>query len=251
MNDHPITPAPSCPCGAQSNARGGTQDNIPGGAKSGASDSAQDGSLFSEESAGARTTTRASVACGYDSRGRLISVLQTEGDFRRQVRFTYNEAGLRTCKQADNMIYRFARKDGRLLCITAVDLYEGYPYHAKLLPLYEGEEPVGILYHTYDLSGGRTVWTDTRYDFIKDSQKSVIGLLAPNRTHVVGYGYDARGGCTLLFDRSVHGIGAANPFRYKSRYYDTETGWYYHDGHYYDPATGVDPTGALARPERP
>ncbi len=251
MNNHPITPAPPCPGGAQHKAPDGVQGIISGTPRPSGASGGAPSPESSEENAGAHTTARACVACDYDSRGRLTSVLQTEGDFRRQVRFTYNKAGLRTCKQADNMIYRFLFQGDRLLCITAVDLYEGYPYHAKILPLYEGQEPVGILYHTYDLSGGRTVWTDTRYDFIKDGQKSVIGILAPNRTPVVGYGYDERGACTLLFDRSIHAIGAVNPFRYRGWYYDTETEWYYRGGDYYDPATGVAPTGTLACPERP
>ena len=33
-------------------------------------------------------------------------------------------------------------------------------------------------------------------------------------------------------------LAAANPFRYRGYYYDTETGFYYLQSRYYDPATG-------------
>ena len=33
-------------------------------------------------------------------------------------------------------------------------------------------------------------------------------------------------------------LGAANPFRYRGYYYDTESGFYYLQSRYYDPATG-------------
>lgn len=33
-------------------------------------------------------------------------------------------------------------------------------------------------------------------------------------------------------------MAGINPFRWKGFYLDTETGWYYIDGRYYDPAIG-------------
>ena len=46
-----------------------------------------------------------------------------------------------------------------------------------------------------------------------------------------GY-YDAWGVCTVVSDETEEGIAAVNPFRYRSYYYDTETGMYYLQSRY-------------------
>lgn len=45
--------------------------------------------------------------------------------------------------------------------------------------------------------------------------------------------YDAWGNCTVTLDNS--NIGTLNPIRYRSYYFDTETGLYYLQSRYYDP----------------
>jgi len=48
--------------------------------------------------------------------------------------------------------------------------------------------------------------------------------------------YDAWGNCRVLVD--VGGIAEVNPFRYRSYYFDEETGLYYLQTRYYDPEVG-------------
>ena len=48
---------------------------------------------------------------------------------------------------------------------------------------------------------------------------------------------NAWGKCTVN-DKYGIGVGEANPFRYRSYYYDTETGFYFLQSRYYDPETG-------------
>jgi RHS repeat-associated protein len=53
---------------------------------------------------------------------------------------------------------------------------------------------------------------------------------------VAEYTYDAWG-CVLYTNEYTHNnIGYVNPIRYRSYYYDTETGFYYLESRYYDPA---------------
>ena len=52
-----------------------------------------------------------------------------------------------------------------------------------------------------------------------------------------GY-YDAWGVCTVVSDETEEGIAAVNPFRYRSYYYDSESGLYYVSSRYYNPETG-------------
>ena len=53
----------------------------------------------------------------------------------------------------------------------------------------------------------------------------------------IGY-YDAWGVCTIVGDTTEEGIAGINPFRYRSYYYDDETGLYYLQSRYYDPVVG-------------
>ena len=52
------------------------------------------------------------------------------------------------------------------------------------------------------------------------------------------YRYDAWGKCTIVSDTSTDGIAAVNPYRYRTYYFDSETGLYYLQSRYYDPETG-------------
>ena len=47
--------------------------------------------------------------------------------------------------------------------------------------------------------------------------------------------YDAYGNIYNMIDNSGISIGTINPFRYRSYYFDTETGWYYLNSRYYNP----------------
>ena len=44
---------------------------------------------------------------------------------------------------------------------------------------------------------------------------------------------------TYVIDNSINHIGNINPIRWKSYYYDIETGLYYIDGRYYDSRLGL------------
>ena len=58
---------------------------------------------------------------------------------------------------------------------------------------------------------------------------------------MVNYTYDAWGNHKITDkdgNEVTGGIGVLNPFRYRSYYYDTETGLYYLQTRYYDPEIG-------------
>ena len=54
---------------------------------------------------------------------------------------------------------------------------------------------------------------------------------------VAKYAYDAWGNCEIIYQNDDN-IGDLNPIRYRSYYYDDETGLYYLINRYYDPETG-------------
>jgi RHS repeat-associated protein len=57
-------------------------------------------------------------------------------------------------------------------------------------------------------------------------------------TVVVEYAYDAWGKPMGVTGSMAGTLGAANPFRYRGYYYDSETGLYYLNSRYYNPEWG-------------
>jgi len=77
------------------------------------------------------------------------------------------------------------------------------------------------------------------YFYRKDAQANIVALLDNNGAVVVKYKYDAWGKCqTTVVDSSATTIAELNPFRYRSYYLDTETGFYFLKTRYYDPEIG-------------
>jgi RHS repeat-associated protein len=80
------------------------------------------------------------------------------------------------------------------------------------------------------------IYNGTQYFYIKNLQGDVVSIANASGTIVVNYEYDAWGNCISVIDNSGIGIAELNPIRYRSYYYDTETGFYYLQSRYYDPA---------------
>ena len=81
------------------------------------------------------------------------------------------------------------------------------------------------------------------YVYRTDIQGNVIAILDSSGEVVVQYKYDAWGNQKILDAAGneisdLSHIGHINPFRYRSYYFDTETGLYYLQTRYYDPEVG-------------
>ena len=76
----------------------------------------------------------------------------------------------------------------------------------------------------------------TIYYYQTNLQGDVEKILDGNGTAVVSYTYDAYGRITSMTgDQS---LGQENPFRYRSYFFDQESGFYYLQSRYYDPMMG-------------
>ncbi len=75
------------------------------------------------------------------------------------------------------------------------------------------------------------------YYYKKDLLGNIIEILDTTGTTVVKYTYDAWGNHTVT-DYTDFGLSSVNPIRYRSYYYDTETGLYFLQTRYYDPQIG-------------
>lgn len=96
----------------------------------------------------------------------------------------------------------------------------------------------------YDHTGVAGIsYNGTLYTYEKDIFGNVISILDRDGRRVVQYMYDAWGNHKIVdgygntITSSTH-IGIINPIRYRSYYYDTETGLYYLHARYYDPVIG-------------
>lgn len=79
---------------------------------------------------------------------------------------------------------------------------------------------------------------DNTYLYVKDMFKNVIAITNQAGVEMCQYHYDAYG--NFIITPSIAGgeiLGNLNPIRYRSYYYDKETGLYYLKTRYYDPET--------------
>ena len=97
----------------------------------------------------------------------------------------------------------------------------------KLRYFYDNDGLIGLSYN------------GSRYRYIKDGQENIVGIVNESGGLVAQYEYDSFGNTTVkdstggLDTRSTF-IGNINPFRWKSFYYDAETGFYNANGRYYE-----------------
>ena len=78
-------------------------------------------------------------------------------------------------------------------------------------------------------------YNDVPYNYIKNLQGDVVAIADGAGNILVQYYYDAWGRILEIDDDSTNSIGTINPIRYRSYYYDTETGFYYLKTRYYSP----------------
>ena len=76
----------------------------------------------------------------------------------------------------------------------------------------------------------------TQYYFVKNLQGDVVQIRSIYGTVVVEYTYDAWGNVLSITGMYADTLGVNNPIRYRGYYQDFETGFYYLQSRYYDPA---------------
>lgn len=129
--------------------------------------------------------------------------------------------------------------DGLGRRISKGSIYYLYDSSNKLIGQnYQGN----VLIFAYDNSGVTGFkYNGDEYFYQKNIQGDVISVVCVNTSQkVASYVYDAWGNHIVLDDSgnvvTNHShIGFINPFRYRSYYFDDETGFYYLKSRYYDP----------------
>ena len=146
---------------------------------------------------------------------RLAGMTLTNGT---ELAFEYNSDGLRTGKTVGNSTVQYIWNEGNLIA----EIRDGY----TLKFLYNNGEAAGFSYNGADYYYGRDSFGVIRY------------LYNTSGEVVTTYTYDAWGTVLSVTGTLAETVGTVNPVRYKSYYLDSETGWYYLQSRYYDPAVG-------------
>ena len=94
-----------------------------------------------------------------------------------------------------------------------------------------------VTYYLYDENGAAIgfEYNGTPYYYLKNIQGDVLSIVDNSGAIVVSYTYNAWGEIISTTGTLANTIGAVNKLRYRSYYYDTETGFYYLQSRYYDP----------------
>ena len=114
-----------------------------------------------------------------------------------------------------------------------------YNYHYLGDQLVEMAWGANRMHFTYDAVGPLSVnFNGTEYFYLKNAQGDVTGLVDSTGTKVVAYTCGPWGEAWGVSGTLASTLGAMNPLRYRGYVYDTETGLYYLNSRYYNPAWG-------------
>ena len=170
--------------------------------------------------------------------------------------YQYDEYGNRRIK---NLTFNYQYTRGNLLLVAGFNSFN-YDYLGRRYSkngadgiihryYYDGTKLVGedrsngiklrFFYDKTGLCGFRYIASNSQFAdcyYVRNAFNDIVGI-ANGTTILVRYIYDAWGNHQII-DNSNTNIGAINPFRYKSYYYDDETNLYYLNSRYYDPEIG-------------
>ena len=169
-----------------------------------------DGQEFTYDGGGKPLSYRDDYVLGWETNQKLKTV--TKGNSK--IVYTYNIDGIRTSKSVNDIITYYNYEDNKLINLKTNDDTVWFIYD-------DNNSVVGMEY------------SDLSYYFEKNAQGDIERIFNSNGDYVCSYCYDAFG--NILSVRGNDEIAKLNPFRYRSYFYDEETGFYNLNARYYDP----------------
>ena len=158
------------------------------------------------------------------SKGRQLTEAVVGG---QTVKYAYDMAGVRSSKQVGDTTYSYTTLSGKVM-------RQAWGDNNALEFVYDdSSQPFAVIYKHGSAA--------ELYYYLVNAQGDVAAILDSSGTMVAFYDYDAWGNCTV-YNSSAKvltdptSIANLNPLRYRGYYYDAETGFYYLQSRYYDPA---------------
>lgn len=133
--------------------------------------------------------------------------------------FEYNADGLRVYRSNGTTEYKYYYNGDKLTRMVVNGQNITFGYDANGTPQY-------VLYD------------GNRYFYLTNLQGDVTAIVSVNGNIVVEYSYDAWGNVLSIEGVRKDNLGKLNPLRYRGYAYDEETGLYYLQSRYYNPAIG-------------
>ena len=171
--------------------------------------------------------------------GRQLQSLSGGG---KSATYTYGADGIRTSKtvtdSSGTTTYQYTTQNGQIARQSWSA--NGTAYQMDFIYDAAGR-PLAMYYRSK--AAGQTDFNGDSYYYETNQQGDVIGLYkitynattkALTATRVASYEYDAWGNVTY----STGTMANINPLKYRGYYHDAETGFYYLQSRYYDPAIG-------------
>lgn len=159
--------------------------------------------------------------------GRKLTTLQSGND---SISYKYDSNGVRTSKTVNGVEYTYEYLNGQLMHETRGEKVFDYCYDAN-----------GQLYAvSYKANSSTNAVT---YYYAHNWRGDITSIYDGEGNMVAKYEYDAWGNVLTVTNSNnseitdPNHIANLNPFRYRSYYYDSESGLYYLMSRYYDPVT--------------
>ena len=157
--------------------------------------------------------------------GRRLTSL-TDGE--NEISYAYDASGQRISKTVNGVTTDFYYDDrGALILLSCEDGTGLYFYP-------EANGSIGSI----GINGNR-------YYYVRNAQNDIIGITDKTGAFVARYTYDEWGVITSITDGNGNDVSTnpnhianINPLRYRSYFYDSETGWYWLNTRYYNPEVG-------------
>ena len=146
------------------------------------------------------------------TQGRKLSAINNG----KNIRYYYDHTGARVKKVVDGVTTEY-RMAGSLLVSERT-----------------GDETI---WYQYDSAASLVAMIigGTRYNYVRNAQNDIVGLIDSTGKRVVYYKYDSWGRAVNISGTMAATVGQKNPFRYRGYYFDAESGMYYLQSRYYDP----------------
>ncbi len=151
--------------------------------------------------------------------------LQSISNTNLNVSYKYDRNGIRTKKILNNEEISYVLEN------TSIVIEK----HKDYMLYFLRDDSNNLLGFTYK---------NKTYYYKKNAFDDIIGIYDSNYKEVCSYNYDAYGNILSIKDNNgkditdTSNVALINPFRYRSYYYDTETGLYYLNSRYYSPKMG-------------
>lgn len=146
--------------------------------------------------------------------GRLLSEFKKQNNLTN---YTYNSKGYRVSKCVNGITTNYLLEDNKIIAEETLGKVIWYSYDNL-------DKPIG-----FECDGHK-------YYYHKNIKNDIIKICDESGNEIVEYVYDDWGKVTnIIGDKD---LGNRNCFRYRSYYYDEESGFYYLQSRYYDSEIG-------------